>query len=209
MERGELAPPVFLYTAPVSNPRPIFLVGMMGAGKSTVGPRLAARLGRAFVDTDQEIERRTGRTIAEIFAGDGEPRFRALEREAIESASDEAAGRGPRRRGDRPAGSPRAIADTGHCSSTSTPRSSVCSSGSERRRAGPFSRGSRGGAAREARGLLEARQGPYAAGRPPRRRVGVARGGRRADHVPAARARDAPAGSGGSARRAREAGASR
>jgi shikimate kinase len=91
MERGELAPPVFLYTARVSNPKSIFLVGMMGAGKSTVGPRLAARLGRAFVDTDQEIERRTGRTIADIFAREGEPRFRELEREAIESSAQAAA----------------------------------------------------------------------------------------------------------------------
>ncbi len=91
MERGELAPPVFLYTAPVSNPKSIFLVGLMGAGKSTVGPRLAERLGRPFVDSDQEIERRTGRTIAEIFAGEGEPCFRELEREAIEAAAQEAA----------------------------------------------------------------------------------------------------------------------
>jgi len=90
MERGELAPPVFLYTAAVSNQKPIFLVGMMGAGKSTVGPRLAARLGRAFVDTDQEIERSAGRTVAEIFARDGEPHFRKLECEAIEAAAGKA-----------------------------------------------------------------------------------------------------------------------
>lgn len=87
MERGELAPPVFLYTARVSNPRPIFLIGMMGAGKSTVGPRLAARLGRPFVDTDLEVERRAGRTVAEIFAHEGEARFRALERESLEAAA--------------------------------------------------------------------------------------------------------------------------
>ena len=87
MERGELAPPVFLYTAPVSYPKPIFLIGMMGAGKSTVGPKLAARLGRSFIDTDQEVERRAGRTVAEIFRLEGEARFRALEREAIEAAS--------------------------------------------------------------------------------------------------------------------------
>lgn len=91
MERGELAPPVFLYTARVSNPKPIFLVGMMGAGKSTVGPRLASRLGRAFVDTDHEIERRAGRAIAEIFAHDGELHFRGLECEAIEAAAEESA----------------------------------------------------------------------------------------------------------------------
>lgn len=64
---------------------------MMGAGKSTVGPRLAARLGRPFLDSDQEVERAAGRTIAEIFAQEGEARFRALEREAIERASRVAA----------------------------------------------------------------------------------------------------------------------
>ncbi len=64
---------------------------MMGAGKSTVGPRLAIRLGRTFVDTDREVERRAGRTVAEIFAREGEPRFRALEREAIEAAAGDAA----------------------------------------------------------------------------------------------------------------------
>ncbi len=82
-----MAPPVFLYTARVSNPRPIFLIGMMGAGKSTVGPRLAARLGRSFVDTDLEVERRAGQSVAEIFAREGEARFRALERESIEASA--------------------------------------------------------------------------------------------------------------------------
>ncbi len=53
----------------------------MGAGKSTVGPLLAARLGWRFVDLDHEIERREGQTVAEIFASQGEPRFRALETE--------------------------------------------------------------------------------------------------------------------------------
>lgn len=70
-----------------SKNRPIYLVGMMGAGKSTVGPRLADRLGRAFADSDREIERTTGRTIAEIFEQDGETRFRELEAEAIDRAS--------------------------------------------------------------------------------------------------------------------------
>ncbi len=64
---------------------------MMGAGKSTVGPRLADRLGRPFVDTDQAVEHRAGRTVAEIFAQEGEPRFRALEREAIDAAAGQAA----------------------------------------------------------------------------------------------------------------------
>ena len=58
----------------------IVLVGPMGAGKSSVGRALAARLGCDFVDADEAIERRSGRRIAEIFEHDGEPAFRALER---------------------------------------------------------------------------------------------------------------------------------
>ena len=64
---------------------------MMGVGKSTVGARLAVRLGRAFLDTDQEVERVAGRTIAEIFESEGESRFRVLEAEAIQTASAQAA----------------------------------------------------------------------------------------------------------------------
>ena len=67
--------------------RPIYLIGMMGVGKSTVGPLLALRLGREFVDTDLEIERRAGRSIAEIFDREGEATFRRLEVEAVEVAS--------------------------------------------------------------------------------------------------------------------------
>lgn len=62
----------------------LYLVGFMGTGKSTVGRAVAQRLGFALVDSDHEIERRQGRTIPEIFAQDGEPAFRALEREFIE-----------------------------------------------------------------------------------------------------------------------------
>jgi shikimate kinase len=62
----------------------IWLVGMMGAGKSAVGECLAKRLGRPFIDTDAEIERRAGLSIAEIFATRGEPAFRTLERDAID-----------------------------------------------------------------------------------------------------------------------------
>ena len=71
--------------------QPIFLVGMMGAGKSTVGPALAARLGRPFVDTDHEVERVAGTTISRIFEDEGEAGFRTRERAAIEAASREAA----------------------------------------------------------------------------------------------------------------------
>jgi shikimate kinase len=59
--------------------RPIVLVGMMGAGKTTVGRRLAARLGRHFVDSDEEVEKAAGMTIEDIFASHGEADFRAGE----------------------------------------------------------------------------------------------------------------------------------
>ena len=63
----------------------VWLVGMMGAGKSATGRALALRLGKPFVDTDDEIERRHGRTVSEIFEREGEARFREWEREAIEA----------------------------------------------------------------------------------------------------------------------------
>jgi shikimate kinase len=59
------------------------LTGMMGSGKSTVARELARLLGRRLVDTDAEVERRAGRSVAEIFAERGEPAFRALEREVV------------------------------------------------------------------------------------------------------------------------------
>jgi shikimate kinase len=63
--------------------RSIVLVGMMGAGKSSVGRRLAARLGISFVDADAEIEQAAGMTIPEIFSSHGEPYFRAGEARVI------------------------------------------------------------------------------------------------------------------------------
>lgn len=62
------------------------LVGLPGSGKSTIGRRLAKALGLTVLDTDAEIERRTGRTIAEIFAADGEAGFRRIEEEVIRDA---------------------------------------------------------------------------------------------------------------------------
>jgi shikimate kinase len=59
--------------------RHLILVGLPGSGKTTVGDRLAARLGRAFVDFDAELERRAGLSIAELFTRDGEPAFREAE----------------------------------------------------------------------------------------------------------------------------------
>ncbi|WP_084596717.1 3-dehydroquinate synthase [Elioraea tepidiphila] len=63
--------------------RPIVLVGLMGAGKTSIGRRLAARLGLPFVDADHEIEVAAGMSVAEIFARFGEPAFRAGERKVI------------------------------------------------------------------------------------------------------------------------------
>jgi shikimate kinase len=60
------------------------LVGLPGAGKSTVGKGVAERLGRTFLDFDLEIERRQGKTIAEIFGEKGEGHFRELERALTE-----------------------------------------------------------------------------------------------------------------------------
>ena len=64
--------------------RSIVLVGMMGAGKTVMGRRLAAHLHLDFVDSDAEIEAAAGMTIAEIFARDGEPYFRERETRVVE-----------------------------------------------------------------------------------------------------------------------------
>ncbi len=63
---------------------PIVLVGLMGAGKTSVGRRLAEKLGIPFVDADHEIEAAAGKSIAEIFADHGEPYFREGERRVIQ-----------------------------------------------------------------------------------------------------------------------------
>ncbi|OGL06896.1 MAG: hypothetical protein A3I03_00760 [Candidatus Rokubacteria bacterium RIFCSPLOWO2_02_FULL_68_19] len=62
----------------------IILVGFMGAGKSSVGRLLAKRLGRCFVETDDLIVGRDGRSIAEIFRAEGEARFRQLEADLLD-----------------------------------------------------------------------------------------------------------------------------
>lgn len=66
--------------------RHVVLVGMMGVGKTTIGTAVAERLGRRFVDSDQLVEARTGRTVREIFEADGEPAYRVLETEALVEA---------------------------------------------------------------------------------------------------------------------------
>lgn len=67
----------------------LFLIGFMGCGKSTIGRRVAARIGYSFIDMDAEIERRTGMDIPEIFAAEGEEGFRRRERQFLEEVMPE------------------------------------------------------------------------------------------------------------------------
>ena len=69
-------------------PRTVTLVGMMGAGKSSIGRRLALRLGIPFVDADVEIEKAAGMTINDIFAVRGEAEFRAGEARVIRDPNE-------------------------------------------------------------------------------------------------------------------------
>ncbi len=69
--------------ASLSLDRPVVLVGLMGAGKTTVGRKLAHMLGVEFVDTDGEIETASRMSVPEIFAAYGEPEFRALEARVV------------------------------------------------------------------------------------------------------------------------------
>jgi shikimate kinase len=66
--------------------KPLVLTGMMGSGKSAAGRLLARKTGRPFTDSDAEIEMKTGITIPAVFARDGEPAFRQMEKEAIAHA---------------------------------------------------------------------------------------------------------------------------
>lgn len=68
--------------------RSVILVGFMGAGKSTVGRMLARRLSLCFVETDDMIASREGRSVPQIFAESGESRFRLLEGELLELLED-------------------------------------------------------------------------------------------------------------------------
>ena len=72
--------------------RPIVLVGMMGAGKTSVGRLLAARLGLPFADSDEEVERATGLTVAELFERRGEAAFREEEAAAMARLLERGAG---------------------------------------------------------------------------------------------------------------------
>lgn len=68
--------------------RHLVLTGLPGSGKTTVGRKLAAALGAALTDLDETIELATGQAVSGIFATLGEPRFRALERSAMQGALD-------------------------------------------------------------------------------------------------------------------------
>lgn len=63
----------------------IILIGFMGSGKSTLGKKLAHKLGYRFLDSDKEIERITGKSIPELFEESGEQHFRELEREYLKN----------------------------------------------------------------------------------------------------------------------------
>ena len=75
---------------PMTLKRTVALVGMMGAGKTSIGKRLAARLNVPFADADHEIEAAAGMTVSEIFAKYGEPYFRDGERRVIARLLSEA-----------------------------------------------------------------------------------------------------------------------
>lgn len=70
----------------------VFLIGFMGAGKSTVAALVAEQLGMPLCDLDSLVERRANRSVAEIFATEGEAGFRRLESEALASLEDEPPG---------------------------------------------------------------------------------------------------------------------
>lgn len=88
MDTGRFAGPFFCqttigYNSSVQSNQNIYLVGLMGAGKTTVGRQLARRLGRPFFDSDHEIVARTGVAIPTIFEIEGEDGFRRREAQTI------------------------------------------------------------------------------------------------------------------------------
>jgi shikimate kinase len=65
----------------------LYLIGMMGAGKTTIGQQLAASLGYQFFDTDSVVEQATGQSVSDLFATQGEPAFRQLETQVLAELS--------------------------------------------------------------------------------------------------------------------------
>lgn len=78
--------PVLLLQPPPYNLTRLILTGFMGAGKTTLGKRLAKKIGYTFIDTDQDITQRLGMSVSAIFADRGEEGFRKLEAEAFQRA---------------------------------------------------------------------------------------------------------------------------
>jgi len=66
----------------------IYLIGMMGSGKSTVGKPLSEKMHKPFIDLDSEIEKGTGKNISEIFDIDGEEQFRKMETKQLKQYSE-------------------------------------------------------------------------------------------------------------------------
>lgn len=81
--KKDLKPEQLAHLREALDARSIVLIGLMGAGKTAVGRRLAARLNLPFTDADSEIEQAAGETISEIFAAHGEPYFRQGEARVI------------------------------------------------------------------------------------------------------------------------------
>ena len=71
--------------------KPLFLVGYMGCGKSTLGRKLARRLGIPYADTDALVEEREGASVSDVFRYEGEQRFREVEREVLDRVIGEGA----------------------------------------------------------------------------------------------------------------------
>jgi shikimate kinase len=71
-------------------PTRIYLTGFMGSGKSTVGPRLAKRLGYEFIDLDEAVEKAAGKPVQTIFVDEGEPEFRRIEALKLRAVSRKA-----------------------------------------------------------------------------------------------------------------------
>jgi shikimate kinase len=88
--RARRKPPATPVAASARNA--VFLVGFMGAGKSSVGRALGQRLNWVFEDLDDRIEQREGRTVAQIFRDSGEPAFRQAEQSALRQALEELRG---------------------------------------------------------------------------------------------------------------------
>ncbi|GEM64933.1 Shikimate kinase [compost metagenome] len=72
-------------------PKPIFLIGYMGSGKTTLAKKLASKLELPFIDTDDEIVKEVGMSITEYFQLHGEEKFRALEREHLQKIAQQKA----------------------------------------------------------------------------------------------------------------------